>query len=214
MDQARHLEFLLDALALLGLLLLLADELRDLHRRRGLGREVVQELPVVGRVLLLGEARPQVEQPDQLALAHERHDHLDVGGFHGPQGGRVEVELLDLDHPRGASEVGHDGIVGRYLQLGRGLLARSFDYGLGDLLAGLLPPVTSEETLPETLPASLLCRHLTSSIPILVGHRLPDVTKSVTKPYLRVIYRGIVSRPPLPVPYFRHNYEQFACLRC
>jgi hypothetical protein len=48
-------------------------------------------------------------------------------------------------------------------------LDRGLDYGLGDILAGLLPIVSSEETLPETLPAFLLCRHLTSSIPILVG---------------------------------------------
>ena len=99
MDQARDPELLLDALALLGLLLLLADELGDLHRRGRLGSQIVEELPVVGRVLLLGEARPQVEKPDQLALAHQGHDHLDVGFLHGPEGGRIEVELVDLDHP-------------------------------------------------------------------------------------------------------------------
>src|SRR5215217_917260 len=68
--KARDPELLLDALAFLGLLLLLADELGDLHRRRCLGGQVVEELPVVGRVLLLGETRSQVEKPDQLALAH------------------------------------------------------------------------------------------------------------------------------------------------
>src|SRR5919107_813414 len=181
LDQARHPELLLDALALLGLLLLLAHELRHLDRRRGLGGEVVQELPVVGRVLLLGEARPQVQKPDQFALAYERHDHLDVGRLHGPEGGRIEVELVDLDHPGGAGEVGHDGVVWRYRHLGTGLLAGSLHDGRGDLLLGLLPLVTPEETLPETLSASLLCRHLTSSSAILAGKRLPDVTKSVTK---------------------------------
>jgi hypothetical protein len=70
LDEARDPELLLDALALLGLLLLLADELGDLHGRCCLGGQVVEELPVVGRVLLLGEARPQVEKPDQLALAY------------------------------------------------------------------------------------------------------------------------------------------------
>jgi hypothetical protein len=70
LDEACDPQLLLYALALLGLLLLLANELGDLHRRCGLGGQVVEELPVVGRVLLLGEARPQVEQPDQLALAH------------------------------------------------------------------------------------------------------------------------------------------------
>ena len=127
LDQARHPELLLDALPLLGLLLLLANELRHLHRRRGLGGEVVQELPVVSRVLLLGESRAQVEKPDQLSLAHERHYHLDVSRLHGPQRGRIQVELLDLDHPGGAREVGNYGVVGRYLQLGRGLLGRGLD---------------------------------------------------------------------------------------
>src|SRR5215213_481425 len=180
LDQARDPELLLDALAFLGLLLLLADELGYLHGRRGLGGEVVQELPVVGRVLLLGEAGPQVEEPDQLALANERHDHLDVGRLHGPEGRRIEVELVDLDHPRGACEVSHDGVVRRYLQLGPGLLEGGLHDRLGGLLAGLLFLISPEETLPETLPASLLCRHLTSLTPILVGKRLPDVTKSVT----------------------------------
>ena len=200
MDQARHPELLLDALPLLGLLLLLADELRHLHRRRGLGGEVVQELPVVRRVFLLGEARTEIEEPDQLPLAHERYDHLDVRLLHGPQGGRVEVELLDLDHPRGAREVGDDGVVGCYLQLWPGLLDRGLDYGLGDILAGLLPVVSSEETLPETLPAFLLCRHLTSSIPILVAYRLPDVTKSVTKPRSPAIFwlNCLTSSSPAP----------------
>src|SRR5215213_8124790 len=180
LDQARDPELLLDALAFLGLLLLLADELGYLHGRRGLGGQVVQQLPVVSRVLLLGEARPQVEEPDQLALAHQRHDHLDVGFFHGPQGGRIEVELVDLYHPRGAGEVSHDGIVGRYLQFRPSFLKGSLHDGRGDLLLGLLLLVTPEETLPETLSASLLCRHVTSSSAIVAGKRLPDVTKSAT----------------------------------
>src|SRR5215218_7101336 len=153
LDQARDPELLLDALPLLGLLLLLADKLGDLHGRRGLGSEVVQELPVVGRVLLLGEARAQVEEPDQLSLAHQRHDHLDLGRLHGSQGRRIEVELVDLDHARGTDEVSYDGVVGRYLQLRPRFLRGSLHEGLGDLLLGLSLLVTPEETLPETLSA-------------------------------------------------------------
>src|SRR5215211_143320 len=180
LDQARDPELLLDALPLLGLLLLLADELRYLHGRCRLGGQVVKQLPVVGRVLLLGEARPQVEQPDQLALANERHDHLDVGRLHGRKRRRIEVELVDLYHPRGAGKVSHYGVVGRYLDLWPRLLAGGLNQGLGGHLAGLLPPIAPEEALPETLPAFLLCSHLTSSPPILLAKRLPDVTKSVT----------------------------------
>src|SRR5215211_16952 len=179
LDQARDPELLLDALPLLGLLLLLADELRYLHGRCRLGGQVVKQLPVVGRVLLLGEARAQVEEPDQLALANERHDHLDVGRLHGHKGGRIEVELVDLDHPRGTREVGHDGIVGRYLYLGDSLLGGSLHDRLGYLLLGLLPLITPEETLPETLSVLLLRSHLTSLSVILVAKRLLDVRKAL-----------------------------------
>ena len=102
-------------------------------------------------------------------------------------------------HERGR-EVRNYGIVGRYLQLGACLLGRSLDNRLGDLFLGLSSGA-AEETLLETLPASLLClllcRHLTSSIPILVGQRLPDVTKSVTKRRTRKIPRKSSLHPPL-----------------
>ena len=54
--------------------LLLAHELADPERRRGLRGQVVEQPPVVGRVRLVGEAGPEVEHADQLALADERHD--------------------------------------------------------------------------------------------------------------------------------------------
>ena len=57
LDQLRDLELLLVALALGGLGGLLPDQLGDPDRRRGLGRERGEEAPVVGRVVLLGEAR-------------------------------------------------------------------------------------------------------------------------------------------------------------
>src|SRR5215204_5819072 len=55
------------AVASLGLLLL-THEPGDPHRRRRLGGKVAQELAVVCRVLLLREARPEAQEPDQLAL--------------------------------------------------------------------------------------------------------------------------------------------------
>jgi len=45
-----------------GLRRLLAHQLCDAQRRRGLAREVVEQPPVVGRVLLLGKPRSQVER--------------------------------------------------------------------------------------------------------------------------------------------------------
>ena len=81
LDQLRDLELLLEALARGGLGLLLADELADPQRRRGLRGEVVEQLAVVGGVLLLGQPRAEVEHADQLALADERDGELDAGGL-------------------------------------------------------------------------------------------------------------------------------------
>ena len=80
LDQLRDLELLLVALALGGLGGLLADELRDADGGRGLGGEGREEAAVVGGVVLLGQARAQVERPDQLALRDERDDERDAGG--------------------------------------------------------------------------------------------------------------------------------------
>ena len=76
LDQRRDSQLLLDSLPGPHLGLLPPHELADPDRRRRLGRELVEELPVVARVLLLGQARPQVEHPDELALAHERDHEL------------------------------------------------------------------------------------------------------------------------------------------
>ena len=72
LDQPRDLELVLEALARGRLGLLLAHELADPQRRRGLRGEVVEQLAVVGGVVLLGQARAEVEHADQLALADER----------------------------------------------------------------------------------------------------------------------------------------------
>ena len=92
LDQPGDLELLLEALPGDGLRLLLADELGDAQGRRRLGREVVEQLAVVGGVVLLGQARPEVERADQLALGDERHDELHAGGLELAQRRRVELE--------------------------------------------------------------------------------------------------------------------------
>ena len=58
--------------------LLLAHELAHPQRRRGLCGEVVEQLAVVRRVVLLAESRPEVEDTDQLALADQRDGQLDA----------------------------------------------------------------------------------------------------------------------------------------
>ncbi len=57
LDERRDAHLLLEALALGGLGGLLADELGDADGRGGLGGERRQEAAVVGRVVLLGQAR-------------------------------------------------------------------------------------------------------------------------------------------------------------
>ena len=93
--------------------LLLAHELADPQRRRGLRGEVVEQLAVVGGVLLLGQPRPEVEHADQLALADERDGELDAGRLELGERGRVELERLDVDGAARALQVGEQRVVGR-----------------------------------------------------------------------------------------------------
>ena len=110
LDQLRDLELLLEALALGGLGGLLADELRDPDRGRGLGGERREEPAVVGRVLLLGEAGPEVQRPDELALGHERHDERDAGGTQLLERRRGELEAREVDRAGRGLEVGEQRI--------------------------------------------------------------------------------------------------------
>ena len=99
-----------------------AHELADPQRRRGLGGEVVEQLAVVGGVLLLGEPRPEVEHADQLALADERHRELDARRLELGERRRVELERLDVDGAARALQVGEQRVVRRDVDR-RGLVA-------------------------------------------------------------------------------------------
>ena len=78
---------------------LLADELRDADGRRGLGGERRQQAAVVGRVVLLGQPRAEIERADQLALRDERHDERDARLAQVADRRRVELEARDVDRP-------------------------------------------------------------------------------------------------------------------
>jgi hypothetical protein len=78
LDQGGDPHLLLEALALRGLGGLLADELGDPDGGRGLGGEGRQQASIVGRVVLLGEARSEVEGADQLPLRDQRDDEGDA----------------------------------------------------------------------------------------------------------------------------------------
>src|SRR5690606_10071831 len=100
LDQRRHLELLLDPLPLLGLRLLLPDQLGHPHRGRHLGGQPAEEPPVVGGVGLVGEPGAEIQGTDQLALADQRDYELDPGGPDRVQGARNQLEIR---HPDGAA---------------------------------------------------------------------------------------------------------------
>ena len=100
LDQLRDLQLLLQALAAADLDLLLAHELADAHGRGGLGGEALEQPAIVARVVLVREPRAEVQEADQLALGHQRHDQLDTGAPQLAQRGRVELESLDVDRAR------------------------------------------------------------------------------------------------------------------
>ena len=87
LDKPGNAQLLLDALALQRLKLLLPHQLRHAHRRRGLCRQIAQQAPVVGGVVLFAEALPQVDKADQLALAHQWQDEADTRGAQGMNAG-------------------------------------------------------------------------------------------------------------------------------
>ena len=89
---------------------LLAHELGDADRRRGLGGEGRQQAAVVGGVVLLGQPRAEVERADQLALRDERDDERDTGLAEGADRRRVELEAGDLDRSGRGLEVGEQRV--------------------------------------------------------------------------------------------------------
>jgi hypothetical protein len=111
LDQTRDPQLLLVALTRADLGLLLADELRDPKGRRRLRCEVVQELAVVRRVLLLRQAGAEVQHADELALAHQRDGQLHAGRAQPIEGLGFEPELVDVDRPRCLLEVHEERIV-------------------------------------------------------------------------------------------------------
>jgi hypothetical protein len=119
LDQPGDLELVLDALPLACLSLLLAHELADTQRRCGLRGEVVEQTPIVGRVVLIGEPRSEVEQADQLTLADERDDEPYAGRSQCRERRRVELEAIDVDRPGGALEVRDERVVGRDVEVER-----------------------------------------------------------------------------------------------
>ncbi len=93
LDEGRDAELLGEAFLLGRLVGLLAHELRDADGGRGLGGERRQQAAVVRGVLLLAQARAQVERADQLALRHERDHQGDAGFSEFANGGESRSSL-------------------------------------------------------------------------------------------------------------------------
>ncbi len=130
LDQGRDAHLLFEPLAGLDLDRLLADELGDADRRRRLGSQRRQELPVIGAVVLVGQSRPEVQRSDQLALGDQRHDHLHAARPELGQRRGVELEPLRVDHTGRRLEIGEQRVRRRDVdhRAGRGL-ARGGDRG-------------------------------------------------------------------------------------
>ena len=111
LDELRDLKLLLESLASADLGLLLAHELRDPHRRRGLTGELVEKAAVLARVLLVGEPRSELEEPDELSLADERDDELAPPGTERPHRGRIQLELVQAHGTAGLGEVRKERVV-------------------------------------------------------------------------------------------------------
>ena len=110
LNQARDAQFLLQPFTLLRLDLLFAHQLRHAHGRRSLRGEVVEQGAIVGRVVLIAQARAEIQQADQFALRHQRHDQPRARFAQLTQGGRIEMKFVDLDHAGRTAEVGHQRI--------------------------------------------------------------------------------------------------------
>ena len=110
LDEGRDAHLLFYALALGGLVRLLADELGDADGGRGLGGERREEAAIVRGVVLLREPRAQVERADQLALGDERDDQRHAGLAKGGDRRRVELETGDVDWTWRRLEVGEQRV--------------------------------------------------------------------------------------------------------
>src|SRR5438093_2789740 len=111
LDELRDAHLLLETLAGPDLDLLLAHELRDPDRGRRLTCQLVEKPAVFARIFLVGEARAELEEPDQLALADERDDQPRAARAERLDGGRVELELVKTDRTARLSEIGEERVV-------------------------------------------------------------------------------------------------------
>ena len=164
LDQARHPELLLDALPLLGLLLLLPDELGHPHRRGRLGRQIAKSLRSSAEYSCWLRRGPRLRSPISSPWLTSGTSELDAGLLHLPQRRRIEVQLVDLDHPGDAREVREDRVV------------RALCPSPAPPAAARPPPRASPRAAPravapeEVLPEPLSCSSSALSSDLLARH--------------------------------------------
>jgi hypothetical protein len=78
-NQVRNAKFVVEAVACAHLSLLLALQLSEANSWSRPGRTLTEQRAISGGVLLLAAPAAALAGPDQLALRHQRHDHMDPG---------------------------------------------------------------------------------------------------------------------------------------
>jgi hypothetical protein len=119
LDELRHVQLAVDSLALADLLLPPAHQLGQPQGGRRLAGQVAEQRAIVGRVAPLAAPRAQVEQPDQLPLADQRHHQLGAGRAELAQGGGVEPQRPEVDRSAEPLDVRRERVAGRDLEPGR-----------------------------------------------------------------------------------------------
>ena len=151
---------------------MLSSELRYTYCWRGLGREVAEEAAVVCRVFLLAQARAEVQQADQLALAQQRNGDLHASFPERLDSRRVKGELVDFDDVVDCLKVPDDRVVGRDID---GFDNRVLRYDVLNSIDGRVgPPIAANQRLPHRL---YFCCHR-HGVHILPGKRPKNVTGS------------------------------------
>jgi hypothetical protein len=123
LDEPRHLQLLLDALALLRLGLLLAHQLGHAKSRCSLSGKIVEQGAVVGRVILFAQSRAEIEDTDQLSLRNERHGQPDARFLHRSQRGRIHFQLVNVDGAGRGEKVSKQRVIRSDVEWSHGLLA-------------------------------------------------------------------------------------------
>ena len=90
---------------------MLTYQLRHADSRSGLRRQIAEQPPVIGRVILLTPALAEIDQADEFALTDQRQRQPDTGPAQGAHTFRVQVQPLEIDDAADITlKIFHQGI--------------------------------------------------------------------------------------------------------